>query len=33
MPADELSDEYAQTYFVRVQMIIRAGGFATFDLG
>jgi len=33
MPTDELADGYAETYFARIQQIIREGGFDTFDLG
>jgi hypothetical protein len=33
MPIDEPADGYAETYFARIQMAMRAGGFNTFDLG
>lgn len=33
MPTDERSEGYAETSFVRVQQVLAAGGFATFDLG
>jgi hypothetical protein len=32
MPADEVRD-YGTSCFVRIQEVIRSGGFATFDLG
>src|SRR5579884_4227407 len=33
MPNDEPSEGYAETYFVRVQQVIKAGGFSTVDVG
>jgi hypothetical protein len=33
MPPEEPAMGYADTYFVRVQRVIGAGGFSTFDLG
>jgi hypothetical protein len=33
MPEDEAKDSYGHTYFVRIQNVIRSGGFETVDLG
>jgi hypothetical protein len=33
MPVDESSGDYASTYFVRIRMMLEAGGFHTYDLG
>jgi hypothetical protein len=33
MPVNEWSADYASTYFVRIRMLMEAGGFHTFDLG
>ncbi len=33
MPNDEPAEGYAETYFVRIQLVILRGGFSTVDLG
>jgi hypothetical protein len=33
MPSDEPAEGYKATYFVRMQKVIEARGFKTFDLG
>ena len=33
MPRDERKEDYGLSYFVRVQSVLRKGGFHTFDLG
>ena len=33
MPIDETKESYGDTYFVRIQNVIRSGGFETVDLG
>lgn len=33
MPRDESKDDYGSSYFVRMQNVLREGGFQTFDLG
>ena len=33
MPRDESKEDYGPSYFVRVQNVLREGGFDTFDLG
>lgn len=33
MPNDEITEGYAETTFVRIQMVMRSGGFASNDLG
>jgi hypothetical protein len=33
MPRDESKAQYASSYFVRIQNVLREGGFHTFDLG
>jgi hypothetical protein len=33
MPPDEPAGPYSRTHFFRVQQVMRAGGFTTFDLG
>ena len=33
MPRDESKDDYGSSYFVRIQNVIRRGGFQTYDVG
>lgn len=33
MPADEPTEGYAETYFVRMQQVMLRGGFSSYDLG
>jgi hypothetical protein len=33
MPRDESKEDYGSSYFVRIQNVLREGGFDTFDLG
>jgi hypothetical protein len=33
MPRDESKEDYGSSYFVRIQNVLREGGFQTYDLG